>query len=52
MILEIVESLNGLFENAFTYDKKYVFIIRYLYHMTYQYQLFYIILSSQPLYHK
>ncbi len=31
---------------------KHVFIIRYLYHMTYQYQIFYIILSSQPLYHK
>ncbi len=33
---------------------KHVFIVRYLYHMiyqSYQYQIFYIILSSQPLYH-
>ncbi len=44
MILEIVDCLNGLCENDFKFvDFKPVLIIRYLYHMIYQYQTFYII---------
>ncbi len=50
MILEIVDCLNGLCENDFTYDEN-CFYYPILYHMTYQYQIFYIILSNQPLYH-
>ncbi len=50
MILESVDCLIKwtLWKRLYIWWK-YVFIIRYLYHMIYQYQIFYIILFSQPL---
>ncbi len=51
IILDIVDCLNGLCGNDFTYDEN-MFLLSDICITWHQYQIFYIILSSQPLYHK